>query len=540
MFLTRRRVRVALTTVALLLCGLLAGPPSTLARSGAGNLVFAPCGDDGAQCATATVPVDYGRPGGRKLELPVVRYPATDRANRLGVLFVDFGGPGDATAETLRNGAIALFSAFNARYDIVGVDPRGTGGTDAIDCMSNPEQVGPTSKPFPRPETVDPQNLLARDRAYINACLRLNPRILPYVTTGNVARDFDQVRQALGERRINYYGYSYGTFLGATYESLFPTHTGRFVLDGALDADQYLNDPIQTVREQTKAFEVALGRFFQACARDQATCGFGGEDPWAAFDDLVDSMNARPLPASGSDPRPVDGDDLLAGSLIALYAKQNWGLLAIALQLAAAGDGTGVRILVDAFYGRRDDGTYDPFGDRFFAISSLEARFPKPGLRFYLKLGADDYQLFDHYWFNSGYYDLAQALWPVKPRGAYYGPYGAPSSAPTTLVVGTRYDPATPYKGARRLVGELDNARLLTMVGDGHTAYPGNSACIDAAVEAYVNQGVVPAAGTTCRQQVPFTLPEAQAATGAGTLRRMERAARRLTPHVRPGTVTAR
>ena len=288
------------------------------------------------------------------------------------------------------------------------------------------------------------------------------------------------------------------------------------MLDGALDADQYSNDPIQTVREQTKAFEVALGRFFQACARDQATCGFGDGDPWSAFDDLVDSMNAKPLPASGTDPRPVDGDDLLAGSLVTLYSKDTWGLLAQALQLAAAGDGTGVRILVDAYYGRLDDGTYDPFGDRFFAIASLEARFPEPDVEDFLELGADDYELFDHFWFNSGYYDLAQALWPVRPKGVYYGPYEAPESAPTTLVVGTRYDPATPYKGARRLVRQLGNARLLTMIGDGHTAYLEGSPCIDAAIEGYLEAGTVPAAGTVCRQDVPFALPQAQAAGSRG------------------------
>jgi pimeloyl-ACP methyl ester carboxylesterase len=504
---SRRRLRAASAVLAVLLCGLAAGPSGALARDSKPKLAFTACGDDGAQCATATVPLDHRRPDGRKLELPVVRYPATEPENRLGVLFVNFGGPGDATAETLRSGAIAAFSAFNDRYDVIGVDPRGTGGTDAIDCKSNPEVVGPAAKPFARPDTVDGDDLVARDEAYIDACVELNPRILPYVSTANVARDFDLVRKGLGEKRINFFGFSYGTFLGATYETLFPKRTGRFVLDGALDADRYSNDPIQTVREQTKAFEVALGRFFQACARDQATCGFGDGDPWSAFDDLVDSMNAEPLPASGTDPRPVDGDDLLAGSLITLYSKDNWGILAQALQLAAAGDGTGVRILVDAYYGRQDDGTYDPFGDRFFAIASLEARFPEPDVEDFLKLGADDYELFDHFWFNSGYYDLAQALWPVRPKGVYHGPYEAPESAPTTLVVGTRYDPATPYKGARRLVRQLDNARLLTMIGDGHTAYLEGSPCIDAAIEGYLEAGTVPAAGTVCRQDVPFALP---------------------------------
>ena len=128
----------------------------------------------------------------------------------------------------------------------------------------------------------------------------------------------------------------------------------------------------------------------------------------------------------------------------------------------------------------------------------------------------------------------------MRPKGISYGPYHAPKSAPTTLVVGTRYDPATPYKGARRLVGELGNARLLTMIGDGHTAYLEGSPCIDAAIEGYLEAGTVPAPGTTCRQDVPFALPQPQAAGSPGTLRGLRRAARHLTPHVRPGVVSAR
>jgi pimeloyl-ACP methyl ester carboxylesterase len=458
------------------------------------------------QCARVTVPRDYGSPRGATLRLPVVRLPARRAAGRLGALFVNFGGPGDAAAETVRAIGASAFKALNAGYDIIGLDPRGTGGTGAIDCKSNPETSGQTAQPFPRPAIVQPQALIANYRAYIARCLALNRRgILRYVTTANTARDMDRVRRALGLSTISFLGFSYGTFLGATYESLFPAHVGRFVLDGAVNPDEYVNRPIQSQRDQTRAFETALGRFFQACAAHQGTCGrFGGDDPWAAFDGLVASMNAAPLPVRGTDPRPADGDDLLAGAAIALFAKQAWPLLARALVQAAAGDGTDVRRLANAFYMRNRDGTYDPITDRFFAIASVDARLPT-GIGVYLDIAAHDFDLFPHFWWNSGYYELAESLWPVRPRGAYYGPFSAPASAPATLVVGNTYDPATPYVDARRLAATLGNARLLTMRGDGHTAYfGGNSRCIDRAVEAYLIAGVVPADGTTCDQQVPF------------------------------------
>jgi pimeloyl-ACP methyl ester carboxylesterase len=460
------------------------------------------CGQ-GFQCANARVPRNYARPGGPTLTLRVTRKRAP-RARRLGSLFVNFGGPGDPAAATLRAGGAGVFRTLNDRYDIVGFDPRGTGGTDAIDCKANPELVGPTAKPFPRPDTLDRAALVARNQAYVARCLALNPRILPFVTTANTARDMDRIRRALGEDRIAYFGYSYGTFLGTTYETLFPAHVGRFVLDGAVDPESYLNDPVQSVRDQTKAFEIALGRFLRACSAHQAACGgFGGGHARAAYDALVASMNASPLPVRGRDPRPVDGDDLLAGSITALTSKQNWPFLAEALRLAARGDGTGVRRMADAAYLRRPNGTYDPLFDRFVAISSVEAR--RPGtVDSLLTSGVDDFRISPHFWWNSAYGAITEALWPVRPRGVYRGPYSAPASAATTLVVGTTFDPATPYGDAIGLVKDLGNARLLTMRGDGHTAYGGNSPCIDRAVDAYLEAGVVPARGTTCRQDVPF------------------------------------
>jgi pimeloyl-ACP methyl ester carboxylesterase len=523
---------------AILLLGL-AGPAAALGDQGpdrdtGSTLAFAACGD-GFECATLTVPLDYDHRSRGTLDLPVARRPATDPEHRIGTLFVNFGGPGDATAETLRAGGIGAFAGLNDRYDIVGWDPRGTGGTDAIDCKADPSKIGPYSQPFARPDGLDRSGLIARFEAYNDRCLALNPRILPFTTTGSTARDMNALRAALHEDKANYFGFSYGTFLGATYESLFPDRVGRFVLDGAVDPDQYINDPVQALRQQTKGFEVALGRFLQACARDQVTClGFGADDPWATYDILVDSMNAAPLPGAPGDPRVVDGDDLLAGSLIVLYNKGNWPLLAQALAAASRGDGSIVQFLADAFYGRAPDGTFDPLTDRFFAITGTENRFPRDDLNQYFKIGADDFDLFDHAWWNSGYADLAQALWPVRPVGAFFGPFRGPEAAPTTLVVANTYDPATPYKGARRMVTQLGNARLLTMRGDGHTAYPGNSPCIDVAVEAYLKEGRVPPAGTVCVQDVPFVQSPEAAAAGTGS-RAVRRALRRgMQPHTKP------
>jgi pimeloyl-ACP methyl ester carboxylesterase len=364
---------------------------------------------------------------------------------------------------------------------------------------------------------LDVRGLLTKDQRYLHRCAALNGEILSHVGTADVARDMDVLRKSVGDSKLTYLGYSYGTFLGTTYAALFPNRFRALVLDGPLDAEEYLSDPVKGSNEQTAAFERELGRFFGACAANQVAClGFGGTDPWDAYDQLVDKANATPLPATRytSDPRPVDGDDLNAAAVIMMYAKQFWPTWAQALAAAQADDGSMVREIVDVlFYGRDPDtGQYDPGSDRFFAIYGSEAHWPTD-VGTYLREGDQAWGMFDHFSFNHGYSELNFGLWPATARDTYNGPFGVRDSAPTPLVVATTYDPATPYRGALKLVRELGNARLITMRGDGHTAYGGNSPCIDDAVNAYLIDGTLPPAGTVCRQEVPFEQPKPEART---------------------------
>jgi pimeloyl-ACP methyl ester carboxylesterase len=350
----------------------------------------------------------------------------------------------------------------------------------------------------------------------------------------------DVMRASVGDAKLSYLGFSYGTFLGSTYAALFPNRFRALVLDGPLDADEYLSDPLKGSNEQTAAFERAVSRFFRACAANQTAClGFGGEDPEDVYDQLVDTANATPIAALGytPDPRPIDGDDLNAATLVTMYAKQFWPDLAVGLAAAQAGDGTVIRAIVDElFYGRDPEtGEYDPGSDRFVAIYGAEAHWPTD-VGTYVREGEQAWGAFDHTYFNHGYTELNFGLWPATAQDTYEGPFRVKDSAPTPLVVDTTYDPATPYRGGLRLVRELGNARLLTMRGDGHTAYGGNSPCIDAAVNAYLLDGTLPAAGTVCRQQVPFEQPQPAAkslTTGRQALPKLEGLALHRKPLVR-------
>ncbi|MFP5370295.1 MAG: alpha/beta hydrolase, partial [Actinomycetes bacterium] len=356
---------------------------------------------------------------------------------------------------------------------------------------------------LPTPADLDVDALVADAQAYVDACLAANGEILEHVSTANVARDMDALRAAVGDERLTYLGYSYGTLIGATYASLFPDRYRALVLDGAVDPDLYFNDPMTHSTRFLLGFEDALSRFTEACAVDQVACsGFGGADPMAAYDALLAAAEATPIPVVGfaADPTPVTADEIRIVVFRLLYAKQAWGLLAAALAEAQAGDASIFRQLA----GLLSVPDSSPSADSFFAITGSEQRWPTD-IGAHLARGAEDWAESPHFWFLGGYNHIPYALWPARDEDAYTGPFEADSSAPPVLVVGTTHDPATPYSGAVALTEQLGNARLLTMEGDGHTAYGGNSACIDGATDSYLVSATLPAEGTVCPQEVPFS-----------------------------------
>jgi pimeloyl-ACP methyl ester carboxylesterase len=493
-----------------------AGPASA---QGGLELDWADCGEAGAQCATATVPKDYDNPRRGTLDIQVAKSPATNPDERIGSLFFNFGGPGAFAAPYVEAYGADLFPVLNERFDIVGVDPRGTGLADGLDCMVNQETDGVYSQPFVTPENLDVNALLRKDTRYIGRCIQRNDD-LEYMSTANVARDLNAVREAVGDEKMTYLGFSYGTFLGATLQSLFPGKTRAVVLDGALDPDQYINDPLDSLDEQTAGFERAISRFMTACARHhQDLCPFGDGDVRGTIDDLIEQADASPIPASNAPDRPVDGDDIRASLVQEVYSIYAWNDLRDALVQLEAGDGAGIRTIADGFYGRNEDGSFSNGTDKYFLLSADEQNYPR-GIEPFLRDGKSSWQDYDYTFWNHGYSELNWGLYPIRARDKFDGPFRTSRRDPTTLVVGTRYDPATPYKEAKRLVAQLGNARLLTMTGDGHTAYDGdpadgyNSECADKAIEAYLFDLALPAEGTKCAQDWPdFVAPEPAAQT---------------------------
>jgi pimeloyl-ACP methyl ester carboxylesterase len=536
----RIRSRRLLACVCVIVAMLLLAAPAAMAKGGKGGssgLDWKPCGDAGAQCATADVPRDYDHPRGATIPLDVAKSPATGR--KIGSLFFNFGGPGAPAAIYVEFLGPALFPVLNEHFDIIGMDPRGTGtpgGENSVWCNAfPPEQWSIYSEPFPTPFNTDAASLVRKDLRYQRKCLENSNRsVLGHTSTADVARDLDFMREKVGDSKMTYLGFSYGTFLGATYASLFPNKMRAVVLDGPVNANSYINHPMQDLKAQTAAFERALQRFFMACAADQTACeGFGGQDPHQAFDDLIEQADAHPLPAAGypDDPRPVKGDDIRAAGVAEMYSKFAWPGLADALSKAQAGDGSGIRKLVDEDWYGQDftTGDYDPINDRYFILGASEQKYRKGDVPFYMQAGEDCWEMFDHAYDNCGYVELNYGLWPVRDSDVFRGPFRVPKSAQTPLVVDTTYDPATPYRGGLLLARDLGNARVLTMKGDGHTAYGnGSPDCIDPAVENYLINRVLTPPGKKCQQEVPFEQPTAAA--------KQRSAAKQQTVQIRPHT----
>ncbi len=513
MFLISRPIRAAAIPLASLLLLLQISPDaeavSTAATPPIPQLAWTDCGD-GFECATARVPLDYDRPHGKAIELPLIRKPASDPANRIGHLFFHQGGTG-RNIEAIRAFPPFVFDLF-PRFDFIGFDQRGVGGSRpaVVSCGPHPAFVSP----FPTPQSIDERAFLRAAQRYARRCAQRNRELLTHLSSANVARDLDLLRAAVGDDRLNYFGVSFGTTVGATYASLFPGRARALLLDSAMDVEGYLRRPILDWRAYAASHEEVLQRFLAACAANPAGCGFGGSDPAGALDRLLARLEREPLPSPDpSVPGTLTAEHVRVAMGAALRRRLLWPVFSAGLAQADVGDPS---LLLDFVGGDVEPTEVDDFLTGLYAVDQDYPRLP-PFV--YFGLAARSYADFPHFWFASGYPDLVHALWAVEDHDAYRGPIRNPASAATALVIGMTHDPATPYVHAQRLTADLGNARLLTFDADGHFAMGALDPCVIGHALAYLEDQVLPPEGTVCVQQgEPFP-----AAAGASDLRRIER-----------------
>jgi pimeloyl-ACP methyl ester carboxylesterase len=480
-----------------------AGPaPTTLAAYYAQRLRWVTC-DKVFRCARLLVPFDYSRPAWRRFSLPVIELPAAHPAERIGALLVNPGGPGGSGVAYALQARSVIAAAVRARFDIVGFDPRGVGGSEpAVHCLTGPQlDTYFATNDMPTSAAQDGP-IVAESRLFARGCERDSGALLRYVGTENAARDMDVLRAALGQAKLTYLGKSYGTYLGTWYARLFPSHVRALVLDGAIDP---ASSGLSMNAVQAQGFEVALRAFIANCeAAAGCPLGHAGVPAGVArIQALLARAAAHPL-ANDLDAQPANGAMLLNGIATALYNQAYWGTLRSALAAAFVGNGTVLVELANALFERSSSGQYSNLADAETAVDCLDRPWPR-SLATWRSAAAAAGRAAPVFGQAIMWGSLACAYWPVPSNplpGRLRGSRGRAvlaAGAPPILVVGNLRDPATPYRWAQALSSDLASGVLLGWDGNGHTAYMMGSSCVDNAVNNYLISLAVPRSGTVCR-----------------------------------------
>ena len=458
-----------------------------------GKISWGTCNDDEGgsqdkiQCGTLEVPYDYDNPDIGSFKLFLIRKSASDQANRVGSLLVNPGGPGFGGSSVAKDAQFYFSAELLDRFDIVGWDPRGTGKTSpAIDCIDQYDEYFGMDSPPDTPQ--EKQAIVDASQKFNDQCVKKSGEILPYISTRSSAQDMDSIRRALGEEKISYFGFSYGSELGATWVTMFPKTVRAAVLDGASDPN---STSLDQGLAQAKGFEMQLDAFLADCSA-RITCAFNSNgDSAKALDKLLVTVDAAPLVVA-SDRTPVTQGVMFTALAQAMYSDALWSQLERALADAVVGDGSGLLALYDEYYQRKPNGTYGNELEAFISISCLDDPGP-------IGIEAVDAQIpiFTKAAkrFGPGFgYGYSCALWPVKQakRVVVTGKGAGP-----VIVIGTTGDPATPIESSRNAAKALESGIFLTVKAEQHTGY-GVNTCIVETVDAYLIDLVVPKNGKVC------------------------------------------
>ena len=452
----------------------------------------------GFQCAKVKVPLDYSQPDGQTIEIAMKKHPATGSA-RQGTLFMNPGGPGGSGVDDIGGMPTSTFAGVQSAYDIIGFDPRGVGSSTAITCSSDAEAkamegVSPVNGAGAPAAFEQRAAVISEQVKQFEASCAANTKpaeLLDHVDTVSVARDLDVLRALSGDQKLNYAGFSYGTYLGAHYAELFPANTGRLVLDGALDPSLTYSERRQG---QARGFERALRNYVAWCQSGQSCPLTGDVDAGVQqIGDVFTSANQSPVPSSDPN-RPVKGEDMKQIVGLMLHSPESsWSVVSEALgQVINKHDASAFRSIADQLDAQPLVNTgammgtncldYRVEGDMAtWTAQSKELERIAP--RFATVSEAGD--LSCQAWGHTG----------TQPSKALHAKGAAP-----ILVIGTTGDPATPHEWAVALADQLESGQLLTWEGNGHAAYsnPGHGPCVTQAVDTYLLTGTMPKKGLTC------------------------------------------
>jgi len=489
----------------------------TEAAPGGTQLHWVPCGElyPGAECAVASVPLDYDAPQDDSVGIQLARFRG---ANAEASLFINPGGPGASGVDVVLGFGPYLAELLGGRFDVVGFDPRGVGSSEPLYCWANDEDLiqffGEQLVAFPASSE--------RERPFFDTWSGIfeycgGQRIREHMGTADVARDLERLRQAVGDDQLHYLGFSYGSFLGVTYANLFPDRVGALVLDGVVDPLLWSSGmQITSHRESTQR---ELEEFLRLCDEAGSACALaGGGGARARFELIVGALEQAPLVLPDGSVYPYES--LVADTIDGMYdPESDWaGPASLSALLAALYDGVfglpgAPQRVTDvlAAMAERQAPTLPPFAPHSNALDSRlanmcsDAEYPATFDDFSsVAAFAEHGSIFGRFWWSL--YAASCSSWPLG-EDRYAGPWTAETAAPV-LVVGNHFDGITDYAGAESAAALLPSSRLLGYAGWGHGAFT-RSACITEHVTRYLLDGTLPPEGTLCpANPSPFLAPE--------------------------------
>lgn len=438
--------------------------------------------NEGFECATFNVPIDYANPADGAMQISAIRKLATGTA--LGSLVLNPGGPGGSGIEYTTYAEYVVSDTLRENFDIVGFDPRGVGESTPVECLDDAqteEYIALDGSPDDQTEIDQAQQMA---ELFGQTCAANSPDTFKFLDTVSATRDIDILRALLGDEKLNWLGKSYGTFLGATYADLFPDRVGRMLLDGAIDPT-LTNE--QLSYGQALGFELALNRFVDDCVtKSDCPLSASGAAGVSEVGDLLIELDANPITLD--DGRLFTQAMGTLGVVGSLYDKQyGWPELRKNLGLAFDDDFSGLASSVDFYTGRQSDGSYkDNSNDAIAAVNCLD-RPDRATTEQTVALASEWKKVAPNFGEYLAWSNISCSYWQAEATGVPKE-ITAPGT-PTILVVGTVNDPATPYAWSQALAAQLSKGVLLTLDGDGHTAYYQGSKCIDEIVDNFYLTG---------------------------------------------------
>ncbi|GAB2608102.1 alpha/beta hydrolase [Pseudactinotalea suaedae] len=492
------------------------------------EIAWKPCEGEGLEafdCAAVEVPTDYDEPEGETTTIALTRLPATDPDQRIGSLFVNFGGPGGPGVATMHQlGGPFLDPQVHAQFDVVGFDPRGVGLSDPVTCF--PDQASENAfiadtPAFPM-TTRERAQMLATFGTISATCELLSGDRIEHASTANVARDMDLLRQAVGDEQLSYLGYSYGSILGATYSALFPDNVRALAIDGTLDPEGWSGGEgsVGYRTGQGAAAAEVFDEFLAVCAEaGPESCALAAlGDPGEVVEDVFTQLQEQPVEIPLPDGTTVElgYDDAVAMAFSALYSPALWGDLAATFAALAVPQ-------QQSMAAQRSTDDIDSIGDLLRRLGLIEdysgiggalasmcvdGEHPLKPWEYQAHADAADAEA-PHFGRYRAWVGLQCEFVSFTDEDAYTGPWEQTTEAPV-LVIGTRYDPATPYGQTQPYADRFADASVLTVEGYGHGTL-GISTCANAAIAGYLVD-LDATDGATCEQDIaPFQAPPGEA-----------------------------